>query len=97
MFVLVVIAVIVGALGGLAISRVRTARVRRRALIGWCCLPVAVALVVVVYIGLISGAAFATWPLPWVGLLVSVPVLLFALGGVLGFQCGLRLQPRRID
>lgn len=86
MFSLVMIAL--GALGGVAIGRARTVRFRRRALIGWCCLPVAFASVVVAYLGLKSGEAFATWPLLWVGMLIGVPSGIFALGAGLGFWGG---------
>lgn len=85
MFSLVLIAIVVGIMGGLAISFARTAPSRRRALIGWCSLPSAFALIIVAYLGLKSGEAFATWPLLWVGMLISVPSVLFALSAGLGF------------
>lgn len=97
MFSLVLIAIVVGIMGGLAISFVSTARFRRRALIGWCCLPAAFALIIVVYLGLKSGEAFATWPLLWVGMLISVPSLLFALSAGLGFWAGRRARSSRSD
>lgn len=92
MFSLVVIAFVVGTLGGVAIARARTARYRRRALIGWCCLPLAFASVVVGFLGLKSGEAFATWPVLWVGMLIGGPGVLFALGAGLGFWGGRRTQ-----
>lgn len=95
MFSLVMIAL--GALGGVAIGRARTVPFRRRALIGWCCLPVAFASVVVAYLGLKSGEAFATWPLLWVGMLIGVPSGIFALGAGLGFWGGRRAQSGRGD
>jgi hypothetical protein len=94
-FSLVMIALVVGALGGAAIGRARTARFRRRALIGWCCLPVAFASVFVAYLGLKSGEAFATLPLLWVGMLIGVPSGIFALGAGLGFWVGRRAQSGR--
>lgn len=95
MFSLVMIALVVGALGGVAIARARTARFRMRALIGWCCLPLAFASVVVGYLGLKSGEAFGTWPLLWVGMLIGVPGVLFALAAGLGFWGGRRAQSGR--
>ena len=92
MFSLVLIAIVLGIMGGLAISFARTARFRRRALIGWCCLPAAFALIIVAYLGLKSGGAFATWPLLWVGILLSVPSVLFALSAALRFWAGRRAQ-----
>ena len=92
MFSLVLIAIVVGVMGGLAMSFARTARFRRRALIGWCCLPAAFALVIVAYLGLKSGEAFATWPLLWVGMLIGVPSVLFALSAGLGFWAGRRAR-----
>lgn len=97
MFSLVLIAIVVGIMGGLAISFARTARFRRRALTGWCCLPAASALIIVAYFGLKSGEAFATWPLLWVGTLVSVPSLLFALSAGLGFWAGRLARSSRHD
>lgn len=97
MFSLVLIAVVVGAMGGLAISLARTPRLRRRALIAWCCLPPASALIVLVYIGLGSGEAFAEWPLLWVGLLIGFPIVIFALSAGLGFSAGRRAQSFRRD
>lgn len=95
MFSLVMIALAVGAFGGVAIARARTARFRRCALIGWCCLPLAFASAIVAYLGLKSGEAFATWPLLWVGMLIGVPSVLFALGAGLGFWGGRRAQSGR--
>ena len=97
MFSLVMIALFMGALGGVVIGRVRTARFRRRAMIVWCCLPLASASVVVAYLGLKSGEAFATWPLLWVGMLIGVPGVLFALAAGLGFWGGRRAQSGRND
>jgi len=94
---LVLIAIVVGVMGGLAISFLRTARFRRRTLIGWCCLPTAFALVIVAYLGLKSGEAFAAWPLLWVGVLVGVPSVLFALSAGLGFWAGRRARTSRRD
>jgi len=95
MFSLVLIAIVVGIMGGLAISFARTARFRRRALICWCCLPAAFALILVAYLGLKSGEAFATWPLLWVGVLIGVPSVLFALSAGLGFWAGSRARTSR--
>ena len=97
MFSLVLIAIVVGIMGGLAISFARTARFRRRALICWCCLPGAFALILVAYLGLKSGEAFATWPLLWVGILLVVPSVLFTLSAGLGFWAGRRVQSYRRD
>ncbi len=97
MFSLVLIAIVVGVIGGLTISFAHTARFRRRALIGWCCLPAAFALVIVVYIGLKSGEAFATWPLLWVGVVIGVPSVLFALSAGLGFWAGRQARTSRRD
>ncbi|MNS40121.1 hypothetical protein D3C71_1178870 [compost metagenome] len=97
MFSLVLIAIVVGIMGGLAISFARTAPSRRRALIGWCSLPSAFALIIVAYLGLKSGEAFATWPLLWVGMLISVPSVLFALSAGLGFWAGRLARSSRRD
>lgn len=90
-------ALIVGLVGGLAISFARSASFRRSALVGWCCLPLVLALVTVGYLGLKSGEAFATWPLLWVGILMGVPSVLFAVGAGLGFWSGRRAQVGRRD
>ena len=63
---------------------------------GWCCLPLALASVVVAYLGFKSGEAFATWPLLWVGMLIGAGEI-FALAAGLGFWGGRRAQSGRGD
>lgn len=95
MLALVMFALIVGVVGGLAISFARSASFRLYALVGWCCLPLVLALVTVSYLGLKSGDAFATWPLLWVGILMGVPSVFFAAGAGLGSWGGRRAQVGR--
>ena len=97
MFGLVMIAVLLGVLGGLAISLAPLGRYRRRALIVWCCSPLAISIAVMVWIGLNSKEVLATWPLLWVGLLLGIPTIIFALSAVLGFWMGRRARPEPVD